>query len=103
MRIIPEPVAFEWDKGNIDKNVKKHGVTNKEAEEVFENEQKFIFRDTKHSINELRYMIWGTTDKARKLAVFFTKRLDKIRIISARDMDKKERREYEKIKKNTKV
>lgn len=96
MRILPKPIAFEWDKGNIDKNFLKHKVTNKEAEEIFDNKRKFIFEDEKHSLAEKRYMIWGKTDNHRRLVVFFTVRKDKIRIISSRDMDKKERREYEK-------
>lgn len=102
MKILPEPVAFEWDKGNIDKNFVKHNVTDKETEEIFENEPKFIVEDEKHSLKEARYMIWGVTDKSRKLSVFFTLRSKKVRVISARDMHKKERREYEeKIQKNT--
>lgn len=104
MKILPEPLSFEWNKGNIDKNLRKHNVTDKEGEEVFESKQKFIFEDEKHSLIEKRYMIWGITSKGRRLSVFFTIRKEKIRIISARDMHKKERREYEeKIKANTKV
>lgn len=96
MKILPEPVSFEWDSGNIDKNWLKHQVTTKEAEEVFDSKPDFIFKSEKHSTPELRYMIWGITKQGRKLAVIFTLREDRIRIISARDMDKKERIEYEK-------
>lgn len=104
MRLLPDPVSFVWDKGNIDKNYKKHKVANKEAEEVFENKPVFIFADEKHSISEKRYMIWGKTDKERTLTIFFTIRNDQVRIISARDMHKKERRNYEeKIKTDTKI
>ena len=102
MRILPKPIAFEWDKGNIDKNLKKHNVNDKEAEEVFGNKPIFIFKDDEHSISEKRFMIWGVTSGHRKLAVIFTIRKDKIRIISGRDMHKRERREYEeKAKINT--
>lgn len=104
MKIFREPVEFEWDKGNIDKNLMDHGVSDKEAEEVFDSPSKFIFKDEKHSLVENRYMIWGVTNKTRKLAVFFTLRENKVRIISARDMNRKERRTYEKkIQSNTKV
>ena len=104
MKILSEPIAFDWDKGNIDKNLKKHNVSNRETEETFANEPKFIFEDEKHSSTEKRYMIWGITHKSRRLSAFFTFRKDKIRIISARNMHKKERREYEeKIKANTKI
>jgi hypothetical protein len=95
MKILPQAVVFEWDKGNIDKNYKKHGVSDREAEEVFESAVKFIFEDEKHSLVEKRYMIWGMTGRGRKLSVFFTMRSGKIRIISARDMHHKERRRYE--------
>lgn len=101
MKILPEPVVFEWDKGNAGKNL-KHSVTDKEAEEIFENSPKFILEDEKHSLTEIRYMVWGTTDKGRRLSVFLTLRREKVRVISARDMHKKERRAYEeKIQKNT--
>ena len=103
MKILPEPVVFEWDKGNINKNFIKHSVTDKEAEEIFENSPKFILEDEKHSSTEIRYMVWGATDKGRQLSVFFTIRGEKLRVISARDMHKKERRRYEEIQRNTKV
>lgn len=104
VKILPEPVAFEWDKGNLDKNFKKHKVTNKEVEEVFESKPIFIFKDEKHSAKEKRQMIWGKTDRDRMLSIIFTVRENKVRVISARDMNKKERREYEKkVKTNTQV
>lgn len=104
MKILPKSVVFEWDKGNINKNFIKHNVTDKEAEEIFSNKQSFILEDEKHSLKETRYMIWGVTNKGRRLSIFFTLRGEKVRIISARDMHKKERREYEeRIQKNTKV
>lgn len=95
MKIIPEPVVFEWDKGNIDKNFKKHNVKNQEAERIFVNKPKYIFFDKEHSLREKRYMVWGITNRRRRLTVFFTVRKNKVRIISARDMHKKERRKYE--------
>lgn len=104
MVILPDPLEFEWDKGNIDKNLKKHKVTNKEAEQIFINRPVFILKDEKHSNSEKRHMIWGKTDDQRQLTVFFTTRNNKIRVISARNMNKKERREYEKkIKDNPNV
>lgn len=95
MKILPEPLFFEWDKGNIDKNLKKHGVSNQEAEEVFRNKPVYILEDIKHSLKEKRYMLWGVTNEKRKLTIIFCFRNDKIRIISARDMNRKERRLYE--------
>ena len=95
-RILSGIIAFEWDKGNIDKNLKKHNVSNQEAEEVFFNKPIVFAKDKKHSIAERRYMLWGKTNVNRKLTIFFTIRKNKIRVISARDMHKKERGEYEK-------
>ena len=95
MRILPKLVVFEWDKGNIDKNLKRHGVSNREVEEIFANKPRFIFDDERHSLGEKRYMIWGITNKGRRLTIFFTVRGEKVRIISARDMHKKERAAYE--------
>lgn len=96
IRVLSKVVAFEWDKGNIDKNLEKHNVSNQEAEEVFFNKTIIFSEDKKHSIAEKRYMVWGKTNRNRKLTIFFTIRSNKIRIISARDMHKKERGEYEK-------
>lgn len=104
MKILPRPLEFEWDTGNIDKNWIKHKVTNKEAEEVVENDLKFIIGDFRHSIKERRFQLWGKTNNNRKLNIIFTIRNSKVRIISARDMNKKEKKAYEeKIKANTKI
>jgi len=103
VKIIPEPIRFEWDKGNRDKSLKKHEVANKESEQTFENKPRFIFEDPKHSLREQRYGLFGQTDKGRLLSIVFTIREEKIRIITARDISRKERSSYEKIKANTKI
>lgn len=96
MEILPEPLSFEWDQGNLDKNFNKHKVRNQEIEEVFVSDPIFLFDDEKHSSQkEKRNMILGKTRESRKLIIIFTVRNDKIRVISARDMNKKERRRYE--------
>ena len=104
MQILPELIIFEWDKGNFDKNLVKHNVTNREAEEVFENNLKFIFMDEKHSQREERYGLYGRTTAERLLFIVFTIKEKKVRIISARAMSQKERRVYEeKIRDYSKV
>lgn len=104
MKILPEPATFEWDAGNIDKNFIRHKVSSREAEEIFENVPRFIFKDESHSQNEERYGIFGKTNEGRMLSIVFTLRNNNIRIITARDMSKKERSVYEqKIKTNPKV
>lgn len=104
MKIISETVVFVWDKGNKDKNAKKHGVTNEESEQAFTQGRKFFVRDEDHSTDEDRFILWGETMDNRLLSIIFTIRSGNVRIISARDMNKKERRAYaEKIQKNTTI
>lgn len=100
---MPKPLAFDWDQGNIDKNLKKHKITNKETEEVFNDRSLKIFTDLKHSQKEQRFVAYGLTNKNRDLTVVFTFRNLKIRVISARVQNKKERSVYEKAKNDTKI
>ena len=88
------PFSFDWNKDNIDKNWKKHKVLYREAEEVFFNKPLLVFPDIKHSTTEGRFQTLGITNDKRKLSIFFTIRENKIRVISARDQNKKERRKY---------
>ncbi len=87
--------GFEWDNGNIYKNEKKHGIYWSEIEEIFFNEPLLIFEDFKHSQKECRCYALGVTDERKPLFVVFTIRNNKIRVISARKMNKKERKIYE--------
>ncbi|MBU1000108.1 BrnT family toxin [Patescibacteria group bacterium] len=87
--------GFEWDKGNIDKNYIKHGITPNEAEEVFLDDGVAIERDIKHQEMEKRYIAIGKISSDKTLFIIFTSRKSKIRIISARLANKKERRVYE--------
>ena len=102
MKIVPEPVVFDWDKGNTGKN-KKHNVDDKEAEEAFFDENSKMFKDKVHSTDEERLRIIGKTEKGRLLFIVFTKRKNKIRIISARDINRKEMYLYEKKAKTTEI
>ncbi len=82
MIILPEPLEFEWDKGNSDKNFKKHKLSNREVEQVFiNNKEKFTFEDKKHSAIEKRYGIFGKMDNGKLLSIVFTL-ITKPRIIS---------------------
>ncbi len=104
MKIIENIIGFDWDKGNIDKNYIKHNVHWTECEEVFFNEPIIVENDIKHSSkNEVRYFVVGKTNSGRKLFLVHTIRNNKIRVISARDMNKKEREIYEKIEKNSRI
>jgi len=87
--------GFDWDKGNITKNYISHNVTFQECEEIFFNRPIFISFDNIHSTNENRFYCLGKTNEGRKLFTVFTIRKNKIRIISSRDMSKKEKNIYE--------
>ena len=88
--------GFSWDRGNLTKNWLKHKVYLNECEEIFFNKSLLILPDKLHSQKEKRYHALGKTNNSRFLFVAFTIRNNKIRIISARDMNIKERKIYEK-------
>lgn len=89
--------GFDWNKGNLDKNWFRHKVTNSECEEIFFNLPLVMESDQKHSQAESRYYALGKTNDKRLLFASFTIRNNLIRIISARDMSRKERESYEKF------
>ena len=86
--------GFDWDDGNRGKKL-KHGVSKGESEQIFFNEPLIVLDDPVHSVAEDRYAAFGKTDGGRKLVVIFTMRGQRIRVISARDMNRKERKYYE--------
>ena len=94
---LNEIIGFDWDSGNSRKSVKKHDVSQAEAEQLFFNVPLLLVSDSKHSQDEARYHALGKTDTARQLHVSFTlrRRGTLIRVISARDMHRKERKIYE--------
>ena len=89
--------GFDWDVGNERKSEKKHAVSRFEAEQIFFNKPLLVFADHKHSQNEVRYHALGKSNDARLLHITFTLRSNDtlIRVISARDMHRKERNVYE--------
>ena len=93
-KIFEQFSGFQWDKGNIDKSLIKHNVENWECEQVFFNRPLLVLEDPKHSVSEERWAAFGKTDTDLFLVVVFTKRNDLIRIISARDMNNRERKFY---------
>ena len=90
--------GFDWDSGNARKSVDKHDVSQSEAEQLFFNTPLLLTADAKHSQKEARYHALGKTDAGRQLHVTLTLRAGDslIRVISARDMHRKERAVYEK-------
>jgi uncharacterized DUF497 family protein len=88
--------GFEWDDANREKNWVKHAVTAVECEEVFFNLPLILRTDPQHAQKEERYYVLGQTTTGRNLFIAFTLREKKIRVISARDMNRKERESYAK-------
>jgi uncharacterized protein len=90
-------VGFDWDDGNSRKSQEKHGVDQFEAEQVFVDPDLLLRDDTGHSELEERSQALGRTTDGRYLHVTFTLREDgtKIRVISARPMNRKEKALYE--------
>lgn len=86
--------GFQWDQGNSEKIWTKHRVSPFESEQIFFNQPLIVEEDLQHSQEEARYYTLGQTDTGRFLYVVFTIRGRQIRVISARDMSRKERRTY---------
>lgn len=92
---IEKVSGFDWDDGNVYKNKNKHGLDYWIIEEIFFNNPLLIHQDIKHSTQECCCYALGCSDNGEKLFVVFTLRERKIRVISARFMNKKERTIYE--------
>lgn len=93
--LFEESLGFHWGKGNIGKKLIKHNVEDWECEQIFLNEPLLIQKDLRHSVIEKRFAAFGRTDAGRLLVIIFTIRKKLIRIISARDTNRKERKFYE--------
>jgi uncharacterized protein len=96
MADLSKVTGFEWDAGNARKN-EQHGVSMAEAEQVFFNAPLLVLADDRHSEAEARFHALGKTHDGRRLHITFTLRAagEFIRVISARDMHRKERVIYE--------
>ena len=92
---LPEFKGFDWDDGNVNKNWESHKVSPHETEQVFFNRPLIVADDVKHSGTERRYFVLGQTDDNRPLFVAFTLRGVLVRVISARDMSRRERKVYQ--------
>lgn len=93
---IEAVIGFDWNGGNLLKNEIKHNLKWQIIEEVFFNEPLVLLQDTNHSnTDECRCVALGFTNEKQLITVIFTKRKEKIRVISARPMSKKERTFYE--------
>jgi len=91
---LPEPIVFEWDEGNQNKSWLKHKVSTKECEEAFQDPKRRSWKDFPHSKNEPRYIMLGAAQNRRILFIVFTIRKISVRVISARNASKNERKIY---------
>jgi uncharacterized DUF497 family protein len=96
--LLRHATGFEWDDGNAPKVAARHGVTPGECEQMFFCEPLMVIVDATHSGAEPRWRALGRTSTDRQLHVVFTFRGDRIRVIHARDMNRKERLSYEQAK-----
>jgi uncharacterized protein len=88
-------MSFQWNEGKAASNWSKHGISFSEAETVFDDSLYIDFYDTDNSEDEDRYLIVGMSNEDRLLIVSYTERGSWVRIISAREVTKSERRIYE--------
>jgi uncharacterized protein len=93
-----EGTEFEWDAGNAEKNWRRHRVSQAECEQVFFNRPLVAVEDVLHSSDEDRFFALGQSDAGRLLFVVYTLRGEKVRVISARDMTRREEKEYELVR-----
>jgi uncharacterized protein len=88
-------VQFEWDPRKAAHNVSKHGVSFEEARTVFDDDRFLVYSDPDHSQEEERLLIIGKSIQGRLLFVAYTDRAESVRLISAREATRRERRDYE--------
>jgi uncharacterized DUF497 family protein len=99
--LLAASTGFKWDEGNAEKIRARHQVTRGECEEVFFNAPLLLAADEEHSLKEPRSYALGKTDAGRQLFLVFTVRGDRIRVISARDMSRRERKAYQRAQEET--
>ncbi len=95
--LLAHCTGFEWDAGNADKNWVRHRVSQVECEQVFFNRPLLLAPDAEHSRREARFAALGKTGDGRRLSVVFTIRVTSVRVISARDMSRRDRRLYAQV------
>lgn len=83
--------AFDWDDGNADKNWRRHRVTQAEYEQVLLGRPLVVTADARHSLAEPRHIALGRTAAGQLLMVAFTIRGQRLRVISARPMSRREK------------
>ena len=93
--------GFDWDETNITKNWERHQVAPEEAEDIFFHDPLVVRSDPAHSKREKRYWALGRTSSDRRLFVAFTIRRNLVRIVSVREMSRKEEEVYQRYEKSS--
>ena len=88
-------MKFEWNNNNATENLKKHGVSFNEVSTMFSDPLAITYADPEHSIEEYCYLTFGHSAMNQLIVVAHADRDDKIRLISAREMTQRERKDYE--------
>ena len=94
-KLLSSITNFVWDEHNFKKNWSKHRVSTKECEELFTDPNLRYALKTVRPSKEERWAVMGKTKQDRELLVVFTLRQSGIRVISARPLSRKERRQYD--------
>ncbi len=88
-------MEFEWNRTKSTVNKRKHGVSFGEAASVFGDTLAVTYRDPVHSVGEERFLTFGISKGGRLLVVSHVERDGRVRIITAREATKHERKIYE--------
>ena len=91
-------MIFEWDPDKAAANIEKHGVSFEEAATVFDDRLAETYDDPDHSEDEDRFLTFGESREGRSLVVSHCDRADRVRIIHARLMTRREKKQYEESK-----
>jgi uncharacterized DUF497 family protein len=88
-------MRFEWDPAKAAENLRKHGISFEEASSIFFDDLAATGDDPEHALSEQRFVTFGLSSAGRLLVVSHTDRKDRIRLISARQATRAERKLYE--------
>ena len=88
-------MEFEWDSDKAHSNIEKHGIGFAEAMTVFGDPLELTIPDPDHSEGEARFLSLARSAQGRLLVVSYTERVGRIRLISAREAEPRERKSYE--------
>jgi len=95
LKSVKAKMEFEWDTVKAQSNVDKYGVSFVEALSVFGDPLEVTILDPDHSEGEARFLSLGLSERSRLLVVSYSQREGRLRLISAREAESRERKTYE--------